>query len=234
MHNIIVCDDNGEFMQAMVDLLNKYVNLYNAMVIGFCDGRKALEYCRNNKVDIVYMDIDLGTDNGMSLTKTIKMINPKALLIYVSGYDTYYVDLVNAEPFRFIRKGVGSKFENEVVASLELAMKRINKIDKWSFVFDRQRYVVELERIKYFHSTARKIHIVGEIGEVPECFYGKMDELQQELEDMDSNFARISKSYIVNMNHIMYLGNNRLMIDGKFYSITPKYRQAFKERYFQY
>lgn len=86
------------------DMLKKYVDLYNYDVISFSDGNELIEYCRFNAFDIVYMDIEVGKNNGIDMAKILKEIDPKSLIIYMSGFDTYYVPLANAEPFRFIYK----------------------------------------------------------------------------------------------------------------------------------
>ncbi len=239
MHNIIVCDDNKPFMNMMVMLLKKYADLYNMEVSGFDNGKELLNYCCNNKVDIIYMDIEIGTENGMDLAKTIKRMNPKTLIIYISAYDYYYADMVQAEPFRFILKDVYASdyignLEKQLTTTLDAAMQRINGKDMWSFIFDRKQYSIILAKVKYFHSLARTIHIVGDVGEVPRYYYGKMDDLQQEIEKIDSNFIRISKSYIVNMKYARLSSRKQVTIDDKTFSITPKYLETFREQYKDY
>lgn len=83
MYRIIVCDDNVAYKDTLVMMLKKYTDLYDAEIIGFSNGRKMLEYCSKNGFDIIYLDIELGEDNGMDYAKTIKKMNPKALIIYI-------------------------------------------------------------------------------------------------------------------------------------------------------
>lgn len=236
MHNILVCDDNVSFLDALVMLLSKYANLYDSTVFGFVNGEELLKYCCNNEFDVIYMDIEIGSENGMTLAKTLKRINPKVLIIYISAYDNYYVDMVQAEPFRFILKDARSvnKLEIEVLNTLDAAMCRINGKDMWSFMFGRKQYSIELKKVKYFHSLARTIHIVGDIGEVPTYYYGKIDELHRELENIDDNFIRISKSYIVNMKYARLSGKAIVKIDDMSFSVTHKYREEFRKQYKNY
>lgn len=131
MRNILVCDDNPRFVQTMLKILEKYAGLYDAMVTGFTDGAELLEYCQKHTFDIVYMDIELGKENGMSLAMTLKIINPQVLVIYISAYGTYYVEMVQAEPFRFILKDYSSipRLEKQIADTLEAAMNRIGPKD---------------------------------------------------------------------------------------------------------
>lgn len=236
MYRILVCDDNREFLKLMVLLLEKYAGAYDAVVIGCEGGRDLLAYCWNNKLDLIYMDIVVGRENGMSLAKAIKAVNPRALIVYISAYDDYYVDMVQAEPFRFISKDASDipRLEKQIADTLEAAMKRINGREVWSFVFDRRKYHIELGKIKYFYSMARTIHIAGELEGVPDYYYGRMDELEKELERIDGNFARISKRHIVNIKYVKYMEKNKVGIDHKVFTITAKYQEDFIEKCAEY
>lgn len=236
MYNIIVCDDNKVITEVMVILLKKYVNLYDAEVMGFTTGHEVLEHCSDNKCDLIYMDIEIGSENGMAVAKTLKKMNPQMLIIYISAYNHYYVEMVQAEPFRFISKEMTNmeKFEREVADTLEAAMRRIQGKDLWKFEFNRKQYIVELGKIRYFHSFLRKIYIVGKIGDVPEYYYGNMDDLQEELKCIDENFVRISKSYIVNMRYVRYAGINKVRVGDAVLTVTAKYYKEFKEKHMKY
>lgn len=237
MHKIIVCDDNVEFMEALVRLLTQYASLYNAEVIGFSTGNEVLEYCRDNRCNIIYMDIEVGEANGMSIAKTLKRMYPHMLIIYISAYDNYYTDMVQAEPFRFIPKDMANmqKFEKTVADTLEAAMRRINGSELWSYEFRRRQYVIELGQVRYFRSFGRKIYIVGDTGDAPKYCYGKMDDLQRELEKAKANFGRVNKSYMVNMRYARYTGTDKVIIDNNTaLSISNKYRKEFNKKYIQY
>lgn len=233
MHNIIVCDDNVVFKDALVMILNKYAGLYDVNVIGFSDGREMLDFCNQNQFDIIYLDIELGKENGMDFAKTIKSINPQCLIIYISAYDYYYKQMVQAEPFRFLPKDLSDvqKWEKKVIDTLELAMRRIKRGNVFSYEVGRKQYNIELEKIFYFYSVARKIHIVGRIGNAPDCFYGKIDELQEKLEKLNENFIRISKSYIINLKYsARVIDKNQVKVANKILSVTPKYRDVTEKR----
>lgn len=236
MYRVLVCDDNKEFLKLMVLLLEKYADLYQTAVTGFTRGQALLEYCRAHKPDIVYMDIRLGEKNGMLLGKTIKAMYPKSLMIYISAYDDYYVDMVQAEPFRFIPKDAADipGLERQLADSLEAAVRRISGREIWTFTFKRKKYHVELRKIRYYYSVARAIYIVGDLGEIPTHYFQKLDELQKELEKLDGSFVRISKSCIVNMKYIQSAGKNRVEIDNRFLSVTAGYQETFAKKYQEY
>ena len=236
MYQVLVCDDNKEFLKLMILLLEKYAYFYHASVIGFDNGQELVEYCREHKPDLIYMDIKLGEKNGMMIGKTIKAMYPKSLMIYISAYDDYYVDMVQAEPFRFIPKDAADipRLEGQLADTLEAAVRRISGKEIWTYSFNRKKYKVELGKIKYFHSAARIIYIAGGLGKNPAYFYRKMDELQEELERLDGNFVRISKSCIVNMKYIQSVRKNKVEIDSRFLAVTTGYQETFAKKYEEY
>ncbi len=229
MHYILVCDDNVAFLNRMVYLLEKYANLYDATIMGFDNGKDLMEYCLNHQYDIVYMDIEIGKENGMKLAKTLKMFNPKLLTIYISAYETYYVDMVQAEPFHFILKSEPHTLEKQVVDTLNAAMNRLHPRDIWTFSFRREHYSVELSKIVYFQSMARTIRIVGKTDGIPNYFYGKIDDIENEVKRIDEKFVRISKSVIVNKKYAGRYGRTQVKVGDKIFSVTKKYRDKLDD-----
>lgn len=233
MNTVICCDDNIEFCNLMELLLQKYQAEYDIKVVKFYDADELLQFCASNEFDIIYLDIELGEKNGLKVAKKLKYINPKSLIIYISAYDNYYVDMVQAEPFRFIKKDASDieRLNKELKKTLSEAMQRVEESTKFSYIFKRNEHTIELNKIRYFHSIARTIHIYGSIGDKPTYFYGKMDELEERLKEKDNCFARISKSYIVNTNYVISMNKNQVRLEDKVLSITAKYRDDFLEKH---
>ena len=234
MYTILVCDDNIPFTAMFVKMLEKYTNMHDAKVMVYHNGIDLMAYCLDNKFDIVYMDVEVGKENGMSLARTLKKINPQVLLIYISAYDIYYKEMVNAEPFRFVSKEPCSyeELELRIKDSLDAAMKRINPQDIWSYTFGKKEYSVSLEGIKYFYSLARAVHIAGDTKGAPVYFYGKIDDIEKEIMEIDNDFVRISKSYLVNMRYAGVCGKDLIMLGygGKVIPVTRKYREEYRRR----
>jgi len=79
MKILIVEDDEG-----MVELLAMILRGHEIVVAN--DGKEAVEKYTAERPDLVLMDIELPTMNGVSATKEIKKIDPKAKVIAVTAY----------------------------------------------------------------------------------------------------------------------------------------------------
>lgn len=232
MHKILICDDNKIQLKVMGMMLEKYAGLYDAEIIAFDNGDDLMEYCISNKFDVIFLDVDLGNRNGLEIARKLKAMDPDFLIVYVSAYDIYYEEMVNAEPFRFIPKDGADvqKQEKRFADALEAAIRRIDKWNGYTYTFNKIEYTIDLDRIAYFHSVARTIHIYGETDGAPAYFYGKMDDLEKELAKIDKNYIRISKSYIVNKRRTaLLLGGCYIVYGNKEFPITRKYRKDFNK-----
>lgn len=234
MNKVIVCDDNKEICKMISILLEKYRELYSLDIIDFCSAEQLLQYCRNNKFNVIYLDIELGDENGLNIARELKEINPESLIIYISSHDDYYRDMVQAEPFRFIRKDLSDieKFERELISTLADALKRLDGKSTFLFEFNRKTYRIELDKVKYFYSKARTIHICGQTGDSPEYYYGKMEDLYIILQDTDKRFVQVNKSYIVNMDYVRTKGKKQIVVGEDVISLTSRYQKNFWEKYF--
>lgn len=232
MLQVIACDDNRDFLKLLVSILGEYEEVYNYELKEFQDGKELLEYCKTNPFDIVYMDIEIGTSNGMDLARTLKKINPKSLTIYISAYDTYYVRMANAEPFRFILKNLQDiyKFKLELVDTLDAAYRRVKGKDIWTYFYKNEQYKIEFNKIKYFFSFARKVYIISTEELEQDFFYGKIDDIQEILEESDDRFVRINNRTIVNLTFTRMKGRKKAVIGNKEFTVSPEYKENFKER----
>lgn len=87
--NILTVDDEPSALH----LLTKNVRelLPEATVADFQNPEQALEWAKTHSCDIAFLDIELGSMNGIELGKRLKERNPKTNLIFVTGYLEYAV-----------------------------------------------------------------------------------------------------------------------------------------------
>ncbi|MBF0503660.1 MAG: response regulator [Candidatus Omnitrophica bacterium] len=79
---ILVVDDDVEFTETLKDLLE--LEKCDASIIH--NGYEALQKVRNEKFDIVLMDIKMPGINGVETLKEIKKIAPRLAVILMTGY----------------------------------------------------------------------------------------------------------------------------------------------------
>ena len=99
---ILVVDDNEMIVKAIID-----INLEsNFQISGVYDGESALKYLNENHVDLLILDMRLPDTDGLTLLKSIKMIDKSITVIIMTGFATIE-DAVKATQigaFDFIEK----------------------------------------------------------------------------------------------------------------------------------
>ncbi len=94
--------------------------------------------------------------NGIIAAELIRSMEIPALIVYVSSYEKYLMELFNTEPFRFLSKPIDwNKFR---VIFMEAYNRIRQKSEYFSFTYNKEFIKVPLGRIYYFESCNRVIY----------------------------------------------------------------------------
>lgn len=70
----------------------------------FTNPDMVLEYAKENVIDVAFLDIVLGSMDGLSLAKKLKDIQPKIHIIFVTGYKQYALGAIQMHATGYIMK----------------------------------------------------------------------------------------------------------------------------------
>lgn len=232
---VCIIDDNRILADGIKAMLKTAENRFDVTleIYTFYDSNSFLESSHHNNTDICFLDIDLGEidTNGLSLARYIKEANYHTLLIFMSGFDDYYHELVQVEPFRFLHKPITAPEIIEVFgkAYSRITMEEQNTSCIFKYSYNGLIFTVDLNTVVYLCSLKRKIYIHQEEYEVSE-FYGKLDNVEKDIKTLTDCFLRINKSYLININFIENFGKNEVTIGDQVLTISPKYKESVKNR----
>lgn len=82
--NIVFCDDEESILELYISEI-EYA-LPEHKVVGISCPLKALDYCQNNSVDLLFTDGRMPKMNGIELAKNIKDIENAPQVILITGY----------------------------------------------------------------------------------------------------------------------------------------------------
>ena len=86
---------------------------------------KAISYARNNRIDIAFLDIEMGGMNGLQLAKNLKDIYNKTNVIFTTGYSSYAVDAFAMHASGYLLKPVTSAAILESIEYLRYPVSQI-------------------------------------------------------------------------------------------------------------
>ena len=75
----------------------------------FTKQREAIEYVKNNHVDVALLDIDMPGLNGIEVAELMCRINPRLNIIFVTGYPEYALQAFSVPVSDFIVKPVSEE-----------------------------------------------------------------------------------------------------------------------------
>lgn len=114
--NIIAVDDEKLGLESLMSAILKAEP--NAELNGFRGSVEALDYAKNNTVDVAFLDIQMRGTNGVILSKKLKAINPKINIIFATGFDIYQQDAFKVRASGYILKPVTSSKVKEELDNL--------------------------------------------------------------------------------------------------------------------
>lgn len=102
--NLLLVDDEKLALEA----LNKAVLgvLPESNIHSFQKARLALEYAKENKIDIAFLDIDMPVISGLEMAKKLQEICPNTNIIFVTGFSEYALEAFNVYASAYLTKPV--------------------------------------------------------------------------------------------------------------------------------
>lgn len=92
---LMIVDDHALIREGLTKILEMEENFH--IVFKASDGNEAIEYIKDNNLDIVLLDINMPNMNGIETLKKIKQINPSLKIIMLTVYDAreYLIETLN-------------------------------------------------------------------------------------------------------------------------------------------
>ena len=198
MLNIAICDDDDLIAHQMESVLHNIGNEENVKIdtdVFYSGNDLVREISSGKKFDLIYMDIQMENGDGITAAKNIRKKDEDAMIIFISSYDRYVMELFRLDVFSFIRKPIDR--DSFVQIFLEANQRICSRNHFFSFKYKSQEYKVLCKEILYFESKARQINIYVRDGN-KYVFNGKLSEVEKGLSSGKVTFLRIHQSYLVN------------------------------------
>ncbi len=231
MLNIAICDDDIQIagqMEMMIQNIAKR-NYVDTDIEVFWNGKSLADtVASGDSFDIIFLDIEMDKEDGISAAKRIRIYDKNVLIIYVTSHENHMKESFTVRPFRFLVKPVN---ENQMEDCFKDAYEDICSEDFYfRFSYQRINHKVLIRDILYFESDKRKVHVVTE-DEIFEL-YGKLNEIENSLKECKVSFLRVHQSYLVNYKHVKGQSYDFVVMDNeKKISISEDRRKMISEQY---
>jgi two-component system LytT family response regulator len=189
---------------------------------------KAIEFLNREKVDLIFLDINMPDISGMQLVQTL---SPRPMIIFTTAYSHYAVESYDLNALDYLLKPI--TFErflaaiNKAGGTLSSKNGVSNEDEPTVFIKSGpQTYQVKVGEILYLekdgnyitvHLKDRNILIRENMGDIFDLVPA-------------ADFLRVHKSYVVAIKHIAMIEIHQLVINGEKIPIGSTYRDPLRSR----
>lgn len=208
------------------------------LVNSFSNSLEALDFLRENKVDILFSDIQMPDITGIAL---LKILSKKPLVILTTAYSEYAIEGYELDVFDYLLKPIS--FER-FLKSVEKATLRLTNTEaeksivniqpvqnqevapNFIFIKDGTKLIkITLDEILYIEGLKDYVSIYTKDKKIVSL--QTLKSLETQLPQ--NQFIRVHNSYIIAFNAIEVVDKERILIGKNYIPISDTYKKAFKE-----
>lgn len=199
----IIVEDEFLAREELKYFVKNYSNI--EIVDEFSDGIEVLKFIQQNEVEVIFLDINIPSLDGVLLAKNISKFSKKPYIVFITAYKEHAAEAFEIEAFDYILKPYSETRIISMLKRLEVNYNQprdgshkssiINKINLWEnekiivVDIDSIYYCSAEERITYVFTKNKKYSVNLSISE----FYNSLPK---------DKFFRSHRSYIVNITKI--------------------------------
>lgn len=143
MLNIAICDDDDLIAHQIESVLHNIGDEENVKIdtdVFYSGNDLVREISSGKKFDLIYMDIQMENGDGITAAKNIRKKDEDAMIIFISSYDRYVMELFRLDVFSFIRKPIDRDLFAQIF--LEANQRICSRNHFFSFKYKSQEYKV--------------------------------------------------------------------------------------------
>lgn len=218
--NCIIVEDEPLAVERIKSYLTKLKFLH--LLQTFENGQDALVFLKSDKVDLVFLDINIGELSGIQL---LEAANINAQVIITTAYHEYAIKGFELNVTDYLLKPFTFERFFQAVEKVKTNLEK-NAIGTKDYIFVKTEYRLEkilLNEILYIEGMRdyRRIHTVDK----------KIMTLQTfkdfELGIPKDIVCRVHKSFMVSIDKIKSIEKDSIKIDGILIPVSETYKKAF-------
>jgi len=197
-----------------LEIIKKYIAEFPDLKLlhTFEDAISAAEYLKLNKVDLLFIDIDMPDITGIDL---VRALDEKPMVIFTTAHKGFAFEGFELEALDYLLKPIDLKrFSAAINKALDFAKYKSSgqgELDGSLYVHSEYRMIkIELKEIEYIESMQDYIKIYLSHAEKPILTLMSLKGVLEKLPSSD--FVRVHRSYIVATKKIRSIHNHRVKL----------------------
>ena len=224
--NVAICDDEKIWQSELIKHLNEYKKMrkIDIFIQCFSDGKSCCE-SKNEKFDIIFMDYQMDSENGIETVRKIRKTNSDTIIIFVSAYPQVALDTFEVKTFRFLSKPIDKTKLFKAIDDYRA------EIDTDSFlIFKTHEKTIRIKISEIIYAEAQRNHTIIHTEKEDFEILTNLKAVEKRLPK--EKFFRCHNAYITSFFHIKSHNNNEIYYDDNSVayisrSMIKKFKEAF-------
>lgn len=219
------------------EVLQAYIQRLGTLeLVEICtNALQAFALLSRQKVDLLFLDINMPEISGMDFLKTLK---DPPMVIFTTAYTEYAVASYELNAVDYLLKPVSFerflKGVNKATALLESASDTVsvpavgsNPADRLMFVRSEGKWIkIDLSKVWFVEGLKDYVRIWMEEGRI--TMHSTMKNFEEQLKPF-SNYLRVHKSHIINLDFVEEVDGSSIKIKGEMIAVGSTYKDAVQE-----
>ena len=195
---IAICDDEEKFRVQEKNLVDRLSGSLDVVVDAFDDGRDLLKRFDSNPYDLVFLDIEMPTMDGITLAKEIRKRGQQVQIVFLTGHVEYAIEGYEVNALRYLTKPVNEEKLKEV---LRHVMDQNVQGKQLILREDGEDLVLNVSDIYYMEAQNQYVMIYASDGE--HLIRANIGDFEEQLKN--DGFYRIHRGYLVSLAKVKKL-----------------------------
>lgn len=216
----MVVDDEPLSQEIVVDFVEACPEL--ELLATCCDALEAGQILKKQKVDLLFLDINMPRLSGIEFMKSLK---ESPLFILITAYPEFALDGFEVDAVDYLVKPVSfDRFRTAVNRVVErFAAKEMLPVNHIILRANKKMYRIDYQDILLLEAQGDYVRFITRKQTL--MVHGKLKDFEQSLPT--SLFLRIHKSYVVALNKVEYVEGNLIKVGDYKLPVSLNYRDSF-------
>ena len=197
----------------------------------FESAMEALDFLNNNKVDLMFVDIQMPDLSGMDLVKSLEQ---RPEIIFTTAFSEFAVEGFKVDALDYLLKPLDYasflKAANKAhthFESLRIGSENLKISSDHLFIKSEYKVIrIEIDKILYIEGMREYVRIHLENSK-PVMTLLSMKKIEQKLPS--TRFMRVHRSYIVNLEKITTIERSRIIFADVYIPVSEQYKEKLQK-----
>ncbi len=211
MIRIAICDDEKTMSDNIKSMVTHFFRSKNTdtVIVQFSCGEDLLNH--DTPIDILFLDIQMKTLNGMETAKKLRARGFKGFLIFITILKELVFESFDVQAYDYLVKPIKESHFQKTMERLFASMQTANET---SLLVQKgyERTIIPSDEIVFCEIIDRKVYLHLTSSEVVD-YYERIEHLETKL---GSSFFRCHRSFLINLRHLKsYKNSTAYMENGR-------------------